>query len=131
MKEFDWFEVLALAPNEGAMLKYLKSVNNTSFGVANWSFISADEMTWEEAVEQEGLIVLEMLADSWVTCAVGQLCRDIPKDGGAPVDSIAEALGEQFAGDIENKAWSDAIKTLVRIEENTARILSKQEKANK
>lgn len=68
--------------------------------------------------------VMEAIASSWVTCACGQLCKDLPcHHNGSPLDDEAHNLGMKFYDYICYKRWKDAIGTLDKIEERTAYLL--------
>ena len=81
------------------------------------------------------------LSSHWTTCACGQLCKSLPRNGrNAPVDPILANLGEVFMNNIEDayQAYIDheegflsriesAKSVLVKIEERTIALLALQD----
>ena len=81
----------------------------------NYAIKHPDEFGEDELLEK---------AESWVTCATGNQCASIPRDGiGAPRDEILKGLGELFTVTIQEGAFDWAGKVLKRIEERTTEIL--------
>lgn len=70
------------------------------------------------------------LAESWVTCACGNLCDKIPRlKSGCPVDDELNGLGMDFAGNIGGGYWHGARRVLEKIEVRSKVILEEIEKA--
>ena len=73
------------------------------------------------------------LADNWVTCACGQLCRNLPRGlGKKPKDKKLSDLGMQFSRILyeinlepSNEARKEAIEILKAIETRTTTLLKK------
>ena len=87
--------------------------------------------------EREKVQDLEMQACSWVTCACGNMCDIIPRDGGgSPLDEKLDHLGVLFSQYIDehNLDVDKAVKTLEKIEKRSEKliksILKKQLKNN-
>jgi hypothetical protein len=86
----------------------------------NWDdFLNKDDITqpeWEKVSE---------MAARWPTCAVGDQCKDIPRDfDGMPLDPRLRNLGIKFYGDILNQNKNTAKESLIRIEYMAAQIIN-------
>ena len=92
-------------PNNWDWYSFLRTIKNTK------------EKYFEEASDKAG---------SWVTCACGQLCSALPKDGTSerPSDYMLYRLGETFSIDIDNKDWYKAKQTLDKIESRSTLLLN-------
>lgn len=67
------------------------------------------------------------LAASWVTCACGQLCKDLPRGiDSAPEDVHLETLGMDFMSFIRHEKINEAKETLDRIEQRAVELLKQQ-----
>ena len=67
---------------------------------------------------------LKNRASSWVTCACGQLCKALPRDGGGMPDDMRLAkFGICFTDCIYNKNWPDARIVLDKIEARSTELL--------
>lgn len=67
---------------------------------------------------------LRMLAGCWPTCACGQLCRNLPRQGdGTPIDPILTLYGIDFFNFVEDMNWSHALSSFHNIEERTMKLL--------
>lgn len=92
------------------------------FDQSNWdwfAYLDADETTKEkyhhEATNKSG---------SWVTCACGQLCKDLPRTPhDSPEDITLDHLGIEFDLAIKSLRWNDAKYILHQIEARTAVLL--------
>lgn len=88
----------------------------------------------EPVYEQTRLLLI--LSANWVTCACGQLCKDIPKELGSnePVDYQLSFYGNKFHQLIRDYQWAEALTVLDDIEQRTAELLqeinTKQNKSN-
>lgn len=70
------------------------------------------------------------MALSWVMCACGNQCRDIPRrPGGEPCDRKLFDLGCAFAYAIDNSLFQRAKSTLAEIEARSSFLLAKMETA--
>jgi hypothetical protein len=109
----------------------------------------SDDFCWFEFLNQpirdfsvEDLSNARGLATSWVTCACGQMCKDLPRFVGstAPMDMELNSLGLEFMTCIEDAydaygRWADefpklihkAKKTLIKIEKRTNVLLKSKE----
>jgi hypothetical protein len=68
---------------------------------------------------------LLLRANGWATCACGNACTIIPRDGcGAPLDSKLRALGTRFANEVRDLKCDQARKTLRQIELRSAELLA-------
>lgn len=71
------------------------------------------------------------LSGSWVTCACGNQCAIIPRDGdGRPTDMGLYALGHAFHNQIDLELYTEASKTLMQIEKHSAELVAKIKKQN-
>ena len=74
-------------------------------------------------------------SNSWVTCAVGQLCSAIPKSknhfGNAPDDEKLANLGMEFMYKIRQREYHNAKLVLDKIERRTVQVLYIMEQENK
>lgn len=64
-------------------------------------------------------------AKDWPTCACGQLCILLPKNGfsQAPEDTYLHLLGLQFFQHVFAKDWTYALNTFLKIEARTTELL--------
>lgn len=92
-KETDWWAELTI-------LEQLKQK-----GQENW--------TEEEYIKYSELC---SLAGQWVTCACGNQCSIIPRDGGIPEDFALFRYGIRFSSNIEDLDINKAAQTLEKIE---------------
>jgi hypothetical protein len=84
-----------------------------------------------ESVDVDYFNKANSLADNWVTCACGQLCKVLPKgNGNSPVDNELYDLGMDFAHEIDNLRYTrqnedrlKALETLNKIEARTTLLL--------
>ena len=98
-------------------------MKNLKFDPENWdwyAFLNASKEV-KEKYSNEAC----NLSGGWVTCACGQLCDVLPKDGYAvaPLDNKLVNLGLSFCDNIEDKYWGKAKETLDKIEERTIFLL--------
>jgi hypothetical protein len=64
------------------------------------------------------------LAESWVTCACGNLCDIIPRYPiGSPVDEELQSLGIAFNNSIQDTRYDDAKEILDKIEKRSAELI--------
>lgn len=69
-----------------------------------------DKFDWREFLQRERYTTVELktagkLANSWVTCACGNLCEALPRwPGGTPEDQQLARLGNEFAAAVEGLA---------------------------
>lgn len=78
----------------------------------------------KETITPEEWDKMEMLAASWVTCAVGNLCDVIPRfRSGEPIDRKLGMLGQDFSVFIERRNLLGAKQTLEKIEERSAYLI--------
>ncbi len=100
------------------MLTYTEKAGNLPF---NWfRAISEIKQNYDWYTHDE----LVRLANSWVTCAVGNQCALIPRNGSCPIDRDLQRLGNSFAYDILQKRWDDAFENLISIEKRSSEILA-------
>jgi hypothetical protein len=84
-----------------------------------------------ESVSEDYFDEAKSLADNWVTCACGQLCKVLPRGNrNSPADDKLYDLGMDFARDInnlkdtrQNKDRLKALETLNKIEARTTLLL--------
>jgi hypothetical protein len=84
-----------------------------------------------ESVSEDYFDEANSLADNWVTCACGQLCKVLPRgSGNHPMDEELYNLGMDFAYEIDNlrdsrvnKDKLKALETLNKIEARTTLLL--------
>ena len=84
-----------------------------------------------ELVSEDYLDEAKSLADNWVTCASGQLCKVLPKgNGNSPADEELYDLGMDFARKInnledtrQNEDRLKALEILNKIEARTTLLL--------
>lgn len=89
----------------------------------NW-YIELDKAIKSEPSE-ELYLSLRHRSSNWVTCACGQLCKYIPlRKAGGPLDLQLYHLGYQFAVDIKERYWTQALEILNLIEARTAQLLN-------
>lgn len=68
---------------------------------------------------------LKILASGWGSCACGQLCVVIPRDGlGRPEDQELSKLGSRFCMAIEAEDRAEARHVLNLIEDRSAKLIS-------
>lgn len=80
----------------------------------------ADGMPLEEA----SFVLLLNKASGWPTCACGQLCRNLPRDGiGRPDDECLASYGADFYKMVQDKEWRKAITLFHLIEQRTDQLL--------
>lgn len=94
------------------------------FDPENWDWYSFFRM--RDSSKEKYAEKADNLAQSWVTCACGQLCSVLPKKcygGEEPADSKLSKLGNDFAIHIEKKRWSIAKEILNQIEARTNYLL--------
>lgn len=105
---------------EQPMKTYAESQGEAPLDWNHW----LDEAIRKEPSEYERDEAAE-LALGWVTCACGNLCDSIPRDGcGAPRDAQLYYEGCEFSDLIESGEWKQAKTTLVGIEARSAFLLS-------
>lgn len=76
-------------------------------------------------ISQKEWELLDDLANSWVTCACGNLCDAIPRAlDGAPLDAELRSLGLTFMNNIEYQDSKLALETLDKIEKRSSAILT-------
>jgi hypothetical protein len=76
------------------------------------------EKYWREACN---------LANSWVTCACGQVCSALPKASwGQPMDDELRQLGSSFDKHIRKRRYGEAEKILDKIESRTVLLLREE-----
>jgi hypothetical protein len=95
-----------------------------------------DRFDWMAALEQcqkepeaaaDCHKALVLMASDWPTCACGQLCKAVPRYmNGRPKDYELYELGIDFADQVGNHLWSDALATLHKIEARTVNVLQLQ-----
>lgn len=67
---------------------------------------------------------LRKLAGDWPTCACGQLCKQLPRDGqGRPMDYDTAKSGVEFMHDVAAANWSRAYARFQTIERRTQQLL--------
>lgn len=67
---------------------------------------------------------LSNLAYSWVTCACGNQCEQLPRDmDGVPLDYTLESLGMDFAVAVETYEFDTALTIMDNIEKRVGEIL--------
>lgn len=94
----------------------------------NWFAFLKQDM---ESVDVDYFNKANSLADNWVTCACGQLCKVLPKgNGNSPADDELYDLGMDFANEIDNLKYTrqnedrlKALETLNKIEARTTLLL--------
>ena len=68
---------------------------------------------------------LRNLAGGWPTCACGNQCAIIPRDGsGTPYDYFLCENGWKFYTSVLGRAWEDALADWYKIEERAAHLIS-------
>lgn len=64
-------------------------------------------------------------SNEWPLCAVGQLCKALPRTmNGSPKDEALYMLGQDFTRYIGNGSWSQALATFHTIEARTSLLLA-------
>lgn len=106
-------------------LRFMEALGFSKFDPSNWDwfkYLEASKKTQEkyhrEAVDK---------SESWVTCAVGQECKALPRYDGytnAPADSKSRLLGLQFMQAIQGSDFEVALNLLHSIEKRTVELLS-------
>ena len=102
-------------------------MNQNKFNPENWdwyAFLDANEKVKNDFHEQA-----TVKSGNWVTCACGQLCKDLPRESdkdNEPKDMDLTTLGVYFHGNILNKDWLNAKITLNDIEKRTQFLLNTQ-----
>lgn len=102
-----------------------------------------DDFDWFAFLEQPyheikrcHIVEASLMANNWVTCACGQLCKDLPRDlSGEPEDPLLKELGIEFMqcinrieDEIEPLSNKDrAIELLTEIEKTTTKLLQEQQ----
>jgi hypothetical protein len=67
------------------------------------------------------------LAQSWPTCACGQLCRLLPRRAdGCPQDTTLRDLGCRFYELVKNRKWCVALEIFKHIECRSTQLLREQ-----
>lgn len=95
------------------------------FDPTNWDWYAYLDATKEEQKKYHASAT--ELASSWVTCACGQLCKDLPRhDTDGPEDQYLTTLGLDFMCFIRYGEISEAKETLDKIEERTVELLKQQ-----
>lgn len=94
----------------------------------------AEPFDWNKAlkglrtgIRAQNQTELSIRAKSWVTCACGNLCAEIPRwkfEKGRPVDERLADLGADFACHVAACKWSEARQTLAEIEKRSGEILA-------
>lgn len=90
-----------------------------------------------ELISRDHLEEANALADNWVTCACGQLCKALPRTAGnAPEDKELDDLGMQFAHAMSevletqsNTVRDEAVEILKAIEARTTLLLQEMKSA--
>lgn len=80
--------------------------------------------------ERNKVIQLSILAGQWVTCACGNQCEIIPRNGGAPVDGELHHLGLRFSSDVDDLNIEEAALTLEKIEKRSETLIKRILKKN-
>lgn len=92
------------------------------------------ERDWRELIKlgQAGELttmdhaIATQAAASWITCAVGNQCRYIPRDElGEPLDKTLAALGGVFLDAFQYRNWDQAERVLDSIEARSTQILQR------
>lgn len=91
-----------------------------------------DPMDWRKAIndavadcDPDTWDYLRDQSDSWVTCAVGNMCNIIPREENtsAPLDNELRELGLLFHGAISNWEADRALTILNAIEKRSAKLI--------
>ena len=89
----------------------------------NW-YTELENAIKEEPTEEKHLELLR-LSDKWVTCACGQLCKNLPRNGnGQPRDEELFNYGIMFSYSISERYWFSALAILNLIEKRTIYLLT-------
>lgn len=92
------------------------------------------EIDWLHELQQKRITKdrwkeLATRSSSWITCACGNLCDDIPRCyTGEPKDAQLSGLGMLFHREIRLRKKHKALKTLLAIEQVSDRILKEMKK---
>lgn len=97
------------------METYTEKMGNNPF---NWfDKLNSKKINWDE---------LKHKANSWVTCACGNLCDVIPRDEmGVPDDFELVSLGIDFSYEVERQDSVSALNVLNKIEKRSAELIYK------
>lgn len=82
------------------------------------------EENWTEE-EREKCDQLRELAGNWVTCAVGNQCDIIPREGIVPIDAELFSAGLAFDRHVKDLNIEQAVSTLERIEKRSEYLIKK------
>jgi hypothetical protein len=100
-------------------MTYAQSLGQPAF---NWHEALQDAINCEP--DQDEHEALAYRAGLWVTCACAGQCSIIPRNEiGRPEDGRLEALGIRFSGNVENRKWRSAQRTLAAIEKRSAELI--------
>jgi hypothetical protein len=117
-----WFTGWTLDPARAAEVSALGRLFNW------WRVFDVEHQTMLESAEIQR--ALYVLSSYWPTCACGQQCSVLARDGGgAPLDRSLQTLGYLFSGMVRLKAWPQAREVMRLIEWNTERALIEREVA--
>lgn len=115
-------------------------MNNNQFDSNNWNWFHY--LKAPQDIKDKHYNKAYDLAASWVTCACGELCKNLPKvkdfnnkfDGPgleAPADNDLQCLGLEFMSNIHNEDYDDAFETLLEIEKRTIKLLDDERNNSK
>ena len=82
-----------------------------------------------QRMSEYGKLHFQAVADaqSWTTCACGNMCDIIPRDEwGAPLDDELRTLGVLFPTYIHGEQYDAAINTLDKIEKRSATLIKRE-----
>lgn len=90
----------------------------------NWFSALGKAKRGHLALESPTHKALYTRADSWVTCAVGNLCDIFPRsESGEPEDHTLKNLGNSFYFQVYDGCWDFAIETLHLLEKRSTEML--------
>jgi len=100
-----------------------------TYQTVDWNVILQRAIAGE--YDEDDLYQWSRFAASWVTCACGNQCDKIPRDGGEPRDSMLFKLGTQFYTYVSGENWLVATATLRLIEARSSKLLAEIEAKEK
>lgn len=106
----------------------MKTLRIPFAGPKDWLKVLEQLANGTAIVTEVGLRRLTRAANSWPTCACGQLCRALPRRYPGrfcqePADYDLRILGLTFAALIPSQQWSKALRVFRKIEARSIQLL--------
>jgi hypothetical protein len=94
---------------------------------------SVDNMTSKDIIKMRNKFKGEIkMAGDWVTCACGNQCSILDRDGdGEPVDDKLAELGSDFYYFVNDLDWKEAKTILKEIEKRSAKLIQEKIQTSK